>query len=329
MEATNDVWDQLLRVRLWAALLGAWMSFGPCGTLVAESELRFTEKERTVVVSAATTDAVGHQGAVDSTLPPPALDPCMQLEIAANPTRPTWDFAAATTQCGVIESDSGWQMQPMGGSINQFMTVSSLRYGLTPKLDLRWASTGHVVQSGGGGSRLQGIGDQWVGARYRFLEQRRILPAMALAYTLKVPMANPAKSFGTGFVDHQWTFIASRDLGRYHLDFNMVGTLAGSAQGEQGATQFGLVVTRPVRGKLALILENFGGPQPGISDRFGGIFAGAAYALRPWLVFDGGYEKTYTAGSPRGVALVGITYAFRPVFSTVPRGSAVTRLLGR
>jgi len=290
--------------------------------------------------SGATTEAVKAALPLVSVNPTPAVttvvvpaprpaDSCALSEAAANPTRPAWDYAASTTQCGIAEVDSGWMEQPMGSGVRQQMLTSSVRYGLTPKMDLRWGFTDHMTQSSGATGSLEGIGDQWLSARYRFHEQGRRLPAMALLYAAKIPSANPAKGFGTGFVDHQLIFIASRDLGKNHLDFNIVGTVAGSALGHDGAAQFGLAMTRPVNAKLSLILESYGGPQPGTSDRFGAAFTGVTYAVRPWLVLDGAYSRTYTAGSPRQQVMFGSTWALRPGIAQLPRNSLIGRLLGR
>jgi hypothetical protein len=261
--------------------------------------------------------------------PAEPADPCSAAETTANPTRPAWDYAASTTQCGVVETDYGFLDQPLGGGVGQRMLVTSLRYGLTPKLDLRWGLTNRIFQSSAGTSSLEGVGDQWLSTRYRFLEQGRVAPAIAFLYGVKIPMANPVKGFGSGFVDHQLIFIASRDLGRYHLDFNTVGTIVGEKHGHDGAAQFGVAITRPFTKKLSGILESYGGPQPGTADRFGAGFVGATYTLRPQLVLDGAYTCTYTAGSPRQQILFGVSYAKRPGFAPMSRSSAVARLLGR
>jgi hypothetical protein len=219
--------------------------------------------------------------------------------------------------------------QPMGGGVQQQMLVSSVRHGLTPKLDMRWGLTSHIVQTGGGTAPLEGISDQWASARYRFVEQGHIVTAMAFLYGVKIPTANPAKGFGSGFSDQQYIFIASRDLGKNHFDFNSVGTMTGGANGHDGAAQFGLALTRPLSPKLSWILESYGGPQPGTSDRFGAAFTGATYALRPGLVFDTAYSRTYTAGSPRQQFMFGSTLSLRPGFAQLPRNSLFGRLLGR
>lgn len=255
-------------------------------------------------------------------------NPCLTGEIVASPSRPYWDSGAATTPCGNIETDFGFVLQPMGKGVSQRLMVSSVRYGLTPQLDLRWAAINHIVQSGDLGP-ISGIGDASVSATYRFHEQGQWSPAMAFSYGIELPEANPEKGFGSGFIDHQFLFIASRDLGPVHADFNAVGTLEGEKDGREVAVQFGLAVTRQVTRRLAWILESYGGPQPGTADRFGAVLSGGSYIVRPWLVVDGAYTQTYTAGSPRRQILFGITCARRLRFGSVANGSRIGRLLGR
>ncbi len=266
---------------------------------------------------------------------PATADPCLAVDVAANATRPAWDYAASTTQCGVLESDYGFLSQPLGAGVSQRMLVTSLRYGLTPKLDLRWGLTDHIWQSGGSSRAVQGAGDQWLGFRYRLHEQGRVSPAMAVLYAGKAPTANPAKGLGSGVADHEFVFIASRDLGKSHFDFNVAGNIVGvprtpvHGKSHDGAAQFGLALTRPVTKRLSGIFESYGGAQPGTPDRFGAGFAGVTYTLRPQLVLDAAYARTYTAGSPRQQVLFGVTYARRAGFAPLPRNAALARLLGR
>jgi hypothetical protein len=261
--------------------------------------------------------------------PPEPADSCSLAEVTSNPTRPNWDTSATTTQCGVVEIDAGWLDQPMGTGVRQTLILTSMRYGLTPKLDLRWGLTNHMTQSGGGTAPLEGVGDQWLMARYRLLDQNSKLPALAFLYGIKIPTANPAKGFGSGFADHQFTWIASRDLGKNHFDFNAVGTVVGEPGKHDGAVQCGLALTRTITPKISWMLESYGGPQPGTRDRFGAAFTGASYTVRPTLVVDLAYARTYTAGSPREQIMFGFTYAMRSVFPSLSKGSAIARLMGR
>ena len=314
-----------------AAILGLSLT----GAVCASAEVKRTSADNAAnaagnaAPTAGGADPVAAPAAIVAAAPVEAPDACAQKGVAANATRPAWDYAASTTQCGILETDYGFLSQPLGAGVSQQMLVTSMRYGLTPKLDLRWGITNHIWQGGGGTESLQGVGDQWLGARFRFHEQGKYTPAMAFLYAGKIPEANPAKGLGSGYVDRQFLFIASRDLGKNHFDFNTAGTVVGESHGLDGAAQFGLAWTRPITPKLSGILESYGGPQPGTSSRFGAGFLGATYALRPQLVLDGAFSRTYTGGAPRQQVLFGMTYARRPGFSTLPRGSAFARLLGR
>ncbi|MGA9667643.1 MAG: hypothetical protein WBQ94_00455 [Terracidiphilus sp.] len=321
-----------MRIRQWKIIL-AGTALLACNWTIAAAGAEIERESRNSVTEALAVqplDPAAMSGAGFVRVPPQReFDRCTQGDVVSSPSRPNWDAGATTTQCGILESDFGWLGQPMGGGIQQRMLVSSMRFGLTPKLDLRWGLINRVSQSGAGSSPLVGVGDQCVNLTYRFLEQGRWVPAMAFSYGIKIPTANPAKGFGTGFNDHQFAFIASRDLGRNHLDFNTVGTLTGEAGGHDGAAQFGMALTRQMTGKLALILESYGGPQPGTADRYGAALSGVSFSLRSWLVLDGAYVKTYTAGAPRQQILFGFTFATRPAFGTIPHGSKFARLLGR
>ncbi len=256
-------------------------------------------------------------------------DGCLTGEVIAVPTRPVWDNGAATTQCGILESDTGWQYQPMGGGVSQKFMVSSLRYGLTPRLDLRWGLVNHIYQSGGAAPAVQGAGDQTVGLRYRFYEQNRRIPAMAVAYAVKLPTANAAKGIGTGYVDHQIFSIVSEDFGKTHMDWNMGGTLAGSARGIDGGLLSGMDLARPLTARLTGVLESYGGTQPETRQRLSSALGGVSYNLRPYLVLDAAYCYTFTAATPNAQVLFGITYARRPNFNPVAKASWLGRALGR
>jgi hypothetical protein len=254
--------------------------------------------------------------------------PCNLSDLAASPSRPNWTGGAATTQCGNLETDYGWLWQGMGGGVRQTMVPMSLRYGLTPKMDMRWGLPSHMAQRGGGSQALEGVSDQWLSTQYRFLEEGPKMPAMAASYGLKIPTANAAKGFGTGYVDHQINLIASRDIGWAHFDFNAVETLAGEPHGYAGAMQYGMALSAAATKKLTWIAESDGGRQAGELGSFGQALGGAQWSLRPWLVVDCAYTRAYTAGSPRQQFTVGWTWSSRPALLAAGRSQAL-RLLHR
>ena len=255
-------------------------------------------------------------------------DPCTTPELTAAPSRPVWTAGAATTQCSVLETDYGWQWQGMGAGVRQTAAAMSVRYGLTPRLDLRWGVPALLMQSGGGAALVHGVSDQSLSFTYRFQEQGQRLPALAVGYGFKIPTANPAKGFGSGYVDHQLAFIASRDVGRLHFDFNTVGILGGGRGGFNGATQCGFVLSSAASRQVTWLLEGVGGSQPGTEDRLGQATAGVQWSVRPWLVVDTAYTRAYTAGSPRQQFTVGWTWSTRPGAVAQSR-ARMRRLLGR
>ncbi|HEY1895015.1 MAG TPA: hypothetical protein VGG62_02035 [Terracidiphilus sp.] len=260
--------------------------------------------------------------------PVKTADGCAASEIEPNSMSPTWDTQAETTPCGALETDNLLTRQPLGRGIWQQTMTTTLKYGLTPRLEVRWVPPGRISQAGGGTSPMGGTTDQWVGALYRFRDQGRWTPDLAFDYAFKIPTANPNKGFGSDYADHQLTFIASRDRGPNHLDFNVAGTIAGAATGSDAAAQFGMAYTRSFSSRLMATIEAFGGPQPGTSDRYGAVLAGGSWSIRPWLAVNGGLIHTYTAGSPRQQYLIGFIYSIRPRFAP-SRESWLMRAFGR
>jgi hypothetical protein len=239
-------------------------------------------------------------------------DPCAEIGIEPNAAAPSWDSPAATTQCGALEIDSLLLAEPLGEGVLQRTIGTTARFGVTPRFEVRWGLPGHIVQNGYGHTRLTGTTDQWFGTCFRFHEQMEGIPDLAIDYAIKIPTANPAKGFGSGYADHVVTLIASEDRGNNHVDFNAVGTVAGGRRGSNGAAQFGMAMTRHFARELLGTIETYGGSQPGTSARYGAVLAGGAWAVRPWLAMNGAYTRAYTAASPRQQIFAGFIYTTRP-----------------
>lgn len=235
-------------------------------------------------------------------------------EIESNAAVPLWDAPAETTPCGAIETDNLLIRQMMGSGIHQDLMITTARYGLTSHIEIRWELPGRMMQSGSGTPRLVGSTDQLAGVCWRFHDNSGWAPDLALDYAVKIPTANPGKRFGSGYADNQLTFIASRDLGNNHIDFNTAGTIAGGPQGPDGAAQFGMAFSRTITSRFLLAIETFGGSQPGTPDRYGAGLFGGAWSIHPWLALNAAYSQAYTSGSPRDQLLIGFIYTMRPGF---------------
>lgn len=235
-------------------------------------------------------------------------------EIEPNSAVPLWDTPAETTPCGTVEIDNLLIQQSIGGGVHQELMLNTAKYGLTSHVEIRWELPGRMMQSGGGTSPLGGSTDQMAGVCWRFHDQGGWTPDLALDYAVKIPTANPGKKFGSGYTDNQFTLVASRDLGRNHIDFNVAGTIAGGPQGHDGAVQFGMAFSRTITSRLLLAIEDFGGPQPGTPNRYGAGLFGGAWSIHPWLALNAAYSRAYTSGSPRDQLLIGFIYTMRPGF---------------
>lgn len=153
-----------------------------------------------------------------------------------------------------------------------------------------------------------------MGVLYHFRDQAGWVPDLSLDYGFKIPTAKPSKAFGSGYVDHVLTFIASRDAGPYHMDFNFAETLAGGHDNLNQAAQSGVGLSRTFAHELTGTIEAFGGSQPGTGDRLGAVFVGGSWGIRPSLAMNGGCIRSYTAGSPRDQLMLGFIYTVRPGF---------------
>ena len=242
----------------------------------------------------------------------PHPDPCADAEIQANSMSPTWNIQAATVQCGALETDNLAILQPMGGGVTQWTLATTAKYGLSPRLQLRWGMPGRISQHAAGTRPVTGTTDQAIGLLVHFRDQRAWLPALAIDYGIKIPTANPSKAFGSGFVDHVWTAVASRDRGPYHVDFNVAATLAGAPHRHDPALQSGLGLSRTFPHSLMGTVEVFGGSQAGIDDRLGAVLVGGSWGIRPWLALNGATIRSYTAGSPRQQVMAGFIYTMLP-----------------
>lgn len=303
------------------ALVASFVVFGSWGVAEAEGP---ASPEGAVAIFRG---SEGSESTFDRGMMVRSAGPVVREETTASPSRPTWTGGASTSDQGELQTDFGWQWQAMGMGVGQMALPSSVRYGVTSRLELRWGLPTHMTESGEGTAPLKGISDQYLSALYRFHEQGTWMPALAFDYGIKIPSANPAKGFGTGYTDNQLVFVASRDVGRAHFDFNVVGTVAGAPYGHEGAAQYGLALSLAVTNRFTWILDSYGGAQPGTADRYGAVLSGGTWALRPWLVADAAYTRAYTAGAPRQQVTVGITHAIKPGFRSAFKAARVDRLL--
>jgi hypothetical protein len=227
-----------------------------------------------------------------------------QDEITAVPNRPTVSTPAQPVQPGVLETEWGLDASASEQDINGL-----LKFGVSKNFELRMTNDPIIADSG-----AQGVGDSAVGFKYRFTQDSGHWPSFAFMYMAKLPTAGNV--LGSGEVDHALTFLASKDLGKHHFDFNTVLNLLGKPQGGFDHDVLNaLAWSHPLRGKWGATAEFSGVTSPNVLASASAQFlAAATYTLRPRLVFDCGMAARITGEIPNATFIAGFTYSIAGLY---------------
>jgi hypothetical protein len=249
----------------------------------------------------------------------PSDNPCRGTSVISVPSRPTVTSATDTTPCGVAELEYGLEREWPGGGANRDDLTGGLRFGLTPNLDFHWSSSDFVHLMDAQGDRT-GFGETWLGLRYRFLKQGKRRPSLGVFYAVKDPTGNVALGIGSGKVDHSLSFLASKDLGKFHFDFNLIELFAGrpASAGFDHDTGFALATWYPVSHRLSVVFEPYGYTTLNqASLGFASGMIGFNYKVQPRFYLDTGIDFGSTDFAPRKRIFVGVTYAIANLYSWV------------
>jgi outer membrane putative beta-barrel porin/alpha-amylase len=236
--------------------------------------------------------------------------------IAAHPNRPTVANPADITQYGVLELEYGWDRLRPEASIQQTSAVGLLKLGMLCDVELRWNTTSFASQTDPSGTH-GGFGDNWLGAQVRIYRQTTRLPTLAFSYAIKIPSAPTENGLGTGRVDHSVTFLVSKDIKGFHLDFNATEFLVGrpDPSGFDRNQQVNVAFSHAIRGGLEVTGEVY--KQTRLNHLTPGFVSSPwalTYAVIPRLVIDGGVEVGLTTGGPHRHAFVGATYSITNLY---------------
>ncbi len=255
---------------------------------------------------------------------------CYSPEIVANPNRPTVANPADITQYGVLEIEYGWDRGWLGAGARQSDLAGLLKFGLLCDVELRWNTTSLIALNDEDGRR-HGFGDNWFGPQVRLYRQTAHVPSLAFSYAFKVPTASTNNGLGSGRYDHQFTFLASKDLIGTHFDFNASSFLIGreNASGFDRNFQFNLAMSHPLKGKLAITAEFYGNTElnketPG----FASMLWALTYAISPRFVIDGGIDTGLTNGAVQKRIFTGLTYSIANLYSAAKHRQASSRNSG-
>jgi hypothetical protein len=227
-----------------------------------------------------------------------------QDELTAVPNRPTVSTPAQPVQPGVLETEWGVDAATSNQDINGL-----LKFGISRNLELRLANNPFTADFG-----VAGVGDTALGFKYRLTRDSGNEPSIALMYMAKLPTAGDV--LGSGDVDHAFTLLVSKDLGKHHFDFNLVANLLGRPQGGFDRSYLNaLAWSHPLRGKWGVTAElsGFTSPNP-FTPGSAQFIASGIYTVRPRLVLDIGMMGRITGNIPDAMFIAGFTYSITNLY---------------
>jgi len=149
-------------------------------------------------------------------------------------------------------------------------------YGVTDNLELIMEPVPYTAIRPKAGEHAAGSGDFEVTLTYRFMQEGRRVPAMAMAGEVKFPTARDTL-IGTGKTDYAAYFIASKRLGRFDTHLNLSYTVPGSPAGASLNNLIGYALAAVYRPNdhIEYFAEVFGNTSAGSGGEVGDT-AGAA-----------------------------------------------------
>lgn len=226
-----------------------------------------------------------------------------QTDLTAVPNRPTVSTPAQPVQLGVLETEWGVDAASSHQDINGL-----LKFGVTTNLELRFANDPIIADSG-----AHGFGDLSAGFKYRLTRDHDHEPSVALMYMFQAPTAG--NLLGLGYPDNSLTLLVSKDLGKHHFDYNLIGNLLGTANGWDHNFVNALAWSYPLRDRWGVDAELSGVTRSsaGLPGSAQFILSGT-YTARPRLVFDIGIMGRLTGTIPRGMFMAGVTYSVADLY---------------
>ncbi|HEX8293448.1 MAG TPA: transporter [Pyrinomonadaceae bacterium] len=232
-------------------------------------------------------------------------------EPEVKPSRPGVASPAEIPEPGVLQLEFGYDSNFRAREVRAEHTMPfTLRYSaakrLLLQLDFEAVRSETDEQTRG---REAGFGDTRVGFQFVAAEEGEGHPALAFAYSAKLPTADESKGLGTGRFDHKVVGLLSKKVGEADVDFNVAYLLVGEEGGagwEHGG-QGAVSVSRDFKNHFGFEAELSGQSHDDVQPR--GLFALGAlrYTKGRRVVFDAGARFGLNPEAPRFGLFAGMT----------------------
>lgn len=234
--------------------------------------------------------------------------PCYGPPVNAAPAGPTVTDATDTIPCGVIAVDWSWVRSWPGSGNNTDAFNIAFRTAVSDNVELRWSTDASLLSRDRLG-RHSGIGDSYIGVKFRWVEQSRRRPSFAARYVLKVPFASESKGLGSGTHEHELALLASKDFRNIHIDFAVLETIGAISRdgGVIPATRLALAIYRPVTTRITAMVEGYKTPIHRDRPDASGAMIGLQSRLHPTTHIYTAVDFGLTDTGHRKRLLIGIS----------------------
>lgn len=235
------------------------------------------------------------------------------------PSRPTVANPAEFQRAGVLQIEYGYDSN---------FRASDFRFQQSPPLGIRFAAHSRLlleteietVQSermGKGGKLETGVGDVRLGFQTVAVKESEKRPALAFAYSIKIPTASESKMLGSGRYDHKLTVLLSKKLGENtDLDINAAYLNVGRDDSERRASGAltAINLSHEFENKFGLEAEISGNSLDDVQPK--GVYAlgGVTYKVNKRLRFDTGMRFGISREAPRVGFFAGFTVGVANLF---------------
>ncbi len=223
----------------------------------------------------------------------------------ATPQRPSIATSTFTTYPGSFELESGFSLT------DKLLDIQSvLKYGAGLKFEMFLMFSPYVLDTD---LKSSGIGDVYVGGRYRFWMNFYEDKSIAVQAWAKLPAAPTTRSWSSGEADFQGMLIYTAVYEKYVIDINLGLTAYGRPHGVEGPDNepFATICyTANLTNKFSILAEVHNYKQKRPSQNVSVGLAGFSYAFKPTIVFDAGYSFGLKDSPYDRQALSGFTINF-------------------
>lgn len=225
--------------------------------------------------------------------------------------RPLSTDDAGTVEERHIEIESGFEYVKQADEEYNLSFV--LKYGLIKNSDLGIEIPYKFIDFIES-ANVGGIGDIKFTTKYRFLDEIKNLPVLALSLSIKTKTGNKEKSLGSGELDYGLNGIVTKEIGKFTTHLNLGYTFVGEPEGEEvnDIFSYGLAMEYPLNESLNIVGEVTG--ETTLDGDFNGNpcsgLLGLNYALSEMIAFDFGVGFEISDASPDYRIITGLTLGF-------------------